>query len=127
MRIAAGILMLILGITLLVAFVLVLIATGIPAYALSIDLFMILWAVFLVTGGVFCLKRRYWTVCFSSALAAIVLMVFYLMGPLDTATWLDWFVIITGILPMIFVTLRKSEWSESKAWVDSSTSQTSGG
>jgi len=110
MRIAAGILMLILGMTLLVSLVLVFIATGIPALGLALDLLEILWAVFLVTGGVFCLKRRYWKVCFSSALAAVVLMILYLTGPLDTATWLNWFVIITGILPIIFVSLRKREW-----------------
>lgn len=115
MRISAGILMLILGITLLLSFVLVLIATGIPAYALSIDLFMILSAAFLVTGGVFCLKRRYWKVCFSSALLAVIIMILFLTGPLHTPTWLTWFVIITGILPIVFVCLRKAEWQKSLA------------
>ena len=110
MRIAAGILMLILGTTLLVSLVLVFIATGIPAFALAIDLFEILCAAFLVTGGVFCLKRRYWKVCFSSALLAVVIMILVLTGPLYNPTWLTWFVIITGILPIVFVCLRKTEW-----------------
>ena len=107
--------MLLLGVMLLIGLVLVFIATGIPAFGFALDLLEILWAAFLVTGGVFCLKRRYWTVCFSAALAAVALMIFYLTGPLNTATWLNWFVIITGILPIIFVSLRKSEWSESQA------------
>ena len=115
MRKAAGILLLLLGVMLLIGLVLVFIATGIPAFGFALDLLEILWAAFLVTGGVFCLKRRYWTVCFSAALAAVALMIFYLTGPLNTATWLNWFVIITGILPIIFVSLRKSEWSESQA------------
>jgi hypothetical protein len=63
MRIAAGILMLILGVILLVSLVLLFIATGIPALGLALDLLEILWAALLVIGGVFCLKRRYWTVC----------------------------------------------------------------
>lgn len=115
MRKAAGILMLILGVTWLFTLVLVFLDTGIPAFGLPLDLLGILWGAFLVTGGVFCLKRRYWRVCFSSALAAVVLMILYLMGPLETAGWLDWFVIITGILPMIFVSLSKGEWSQSQA------------
>lgn len=110
MRIAAGILMLILGMTLLVSLVLVFTDTGIPAFGPALDLLMILWAAFLITGGVFCLERRYWKVCFSSALAAVVLMIIFLMGPLNTATWLNWLVIITGILPVVFVSLRKTEW-----------------
>ena len=110
MRTAAGILLLILGMTLLVSLVLVFMATGIPSFGAALDLLMILYAAFVVTGGVFCLKRRNWIVCLSSALAAVVFMIIYLAGPLDTAAWLDWFVIITGILPIIFVCLGKSEW-----------------
>ena len=112
MRIAAGILLLLLGVTLLIALVLVFIATGIPAFGLALDLFEILCAAFLITGGVFCLKRRYWKVCFSSALLAVIIMILFLTGPLDTPTWLTWFVIITGILPIVFVSLRKTEWQK---------------
>jgi hypothetical protein len=63
-----------------------------------------------VTGGVLCLKRRHWKVCLSSALVGIALMILYSTGPLDTATWLDWFVIIAGVFPVIFVSLRRMEW-----------------
>lgn len=102
--------MIILGMVLLISLALVFIGTGIPAFGPALDLLQILWAAFLITGGILCLKRRYWKVCFSSALAAVVLMTLYLTGPLDTASWLDWFVIITGILPVIFVSLGKTEW-----------------
>lgn len=115
MRIAAGFLLLILGIALLIGLVLIFIAGTIPALLLAIYAVQALCAVFLVTGGVFCLKRRYWKTCFSSALVGVVIGILYLTGPLDTPGWLDWLVIITGILPIIFVSLRKTEWQESLA------------
>ena len=110
MRMAAGVLLLLLGLILLIGLILVFIAGNIPGLFLAIYLLETLCAVFFVTGGVFCLKRRYWKVCFSSAFVAVVIMILYLTGPLDTASWLDWFVIITGVFPIIFVSLRKTEW-----------------
>jgi hypothetical protein len=112
MRIAAGVLLLLLGLVMAIGLVLNFIAGSIPALLLVIYVLQTLCAAFLVTGGVFCLKRRYWKVCFSSALVGVVLMILYLRGPLDTATWLDWFVIITGIFPIIFVSLRRTEWQQ---------------
>lgn len=110
MRTAAGILLLVLGIVLLISLVFVFITNAIPTLLLAIYIGEILCGAFFVVGGVLCLRRRYWKVCFSSALVGIVIMILYLTGPLDTASWLDWFVIVTGVLPVIFVSLRRTEW-----------------
>jgi hypothetical protein len=124
MRIAAGILMIVVGIALLVNFVPRLIEEGIGSYDLpSVNLVMVISALFFVTGGVFCLRRKYWKVCFASSLLLLVLMallllilwVLWSLLPPYAPVW--WMVvpIPVGILPIVFVCLRKREWSESKA------------
>ena len=112
MRIAAGIMLIILGMALLSVQVFVLIDIGIGAYDLSFDLFMIIFSAFFVTGGVLCLKRRYWGVCFASALFSVFFMIFYLAGSPYGLNWLAWFFTILGTLPIIFVCIRKREWQE---------------
>ena len=118
MRKAGGILLSVLGIVLIMTTVLGLPEASTYIVMLGIYIVLIVWGAFLVTGGLLCLKRRYWRVCFSSALAAVFLMIVYLTGPLDTAVWLDWFVIITGVLPIIFVSLTRKEWQDISDSVD---------
>ena len=124
MRIAAGILMIIVGIALLGIFIPLLSEYGIATYDLPFsNLVMIISALFSVTGGVFCLKRKYWKVCFISALLLLVLSALFLfilsvlcsLGSEYTPPGWSWFPIPVGILPIVFVCLRKREWSESKA------------
>jgi len=70
-------------------------------------------AVFFITGGVFCLKRRYWGLCFTSSIFIHILMTLSMFLPW---TYLWWFYLIpVWILPLIFICLRKTEWSESQA------------
>jgi len=73
--------------------------------------------VLFITGGVFCLKRKYWGLCFASSIVVHILMTLSAVLPW---TYLWWFYLIpVWILPLIFICLRKSEWSESKAQPDS--------
>jgi hypothetical membrane protein len=111
MRKAAGILLMILGMTMLVSSVVLVIQYDIHVDKYPFHLLMIISGVFLVTGGVFCLKRRYWKICFASSLFLVVLMVFlfYLGSPFG---WLTLHTIPAWILPIIFVRLRKTEWQE---------------
>jgi uncharacterized membrane protein YidH (DUF202 family) len=78
-------------------------------------------AVFFIIGGVFCLKRRDWRLCFTSSILLHILMTLSIFLPW---TFLWWFYLIpVWILPLIFICLGKREWSEARAGLDSSTSQ----
>ena len=112
MRTAAGILLIVLGMVLLISFVYVLIDYG--GYGPAVDLLAIIASVFIVTGGVFCLMRKVWGLCFASALVAILFMIFWLMGSRLAETWLTWLISIVGTLPIIFVCVRRREWQESQ-------------
>jgi len=62
---------------------------------------------FIGCGGVFALKRKHWKLCFFSSLLltlALVLSLFFL--PVTSTI----FLLPGGILPIIFVCLRKREW-----------------
>jgi len=133
MRKAAGILMIILGIIMgtFVALVELTVGEGNMNYARFI-LFPIISAVFVITGGVFCLKRKYWILCFTSSLVLLLLDLYLFLAfnfryppfpfnyPPPNATFsplsfLDWVFTLSGILPIIFVCLRKREWQEISA------------
>ena len=124
MRIAAGILMIILAMAL--PGVVYMVGEGIMdirTFDLWFSLFIIISAVLLVTGGICCLKRRYWKLCFTATLFAIFIMILWvglfgqglLFPHLVPLPWLyiHLFFIATWILPIIFVRLRKREWRES--------------
>lgn len=120
MRTAAGILMIILAGVL--PGIVSMAGEGIMdirTFDLWFSLFIIISGVLLVTGGVACLKRRYWRLCFTGALFATFVMVLWvgLFGEslLFSLHWfyIDLFFIATGILPLVFVRVRKREWHES--------------
>jgi len=115
MRIAAGILMIIVGMALLGTFVAVLGDYGIHAYDLAFNLFIIISTLFFITGGVFCLKRKYWKACFASALLLFALLIFWSLSLPPGLSWLTWFFIPGGTLPIVFICLRKKEWQEIQA------------
>jgi len=122
MRKATGIMLIIYGAGTLFVYVGILIThMHIPSDPVLNILFMIP-AAFIVTGGVFCLIRKYWKLCFASALLAVLMMIFLMPGifwspgfSLSASAWWMWSLIITGALPIIFVCIRKREWSESQA------------
>jgi hypothetical protein len=110
MRIAAAILM--------VAFALFMLTDvysggnlyGLNLHYFALSLLLILPAAFIVTGGVFCLQRKYWKVCFASALVTVVIMIVWWISQADSV--LAWIVSMVGTFPIIFVLLKKSEWQE---------------
>jgi uncharacterized membrane protein YqaE (UPF0057 family) len=112
MRKAVGILMIILGI--LLPGSMIALTEGDLTLDFLFDPFVILVAyipaIFIVIGGVSCLWKRSWGLCFASALAAISVTVYWAF----VFYWLRfaWVAIATGILPMVFICLRKKEWQK---------------
>lgn len=89
---------------------------------LALFLLSIIAAVFFITGGVFCLKRKYWKLCFASSLCLSVFVFFDVLPTLNYLESLNmpyWVVgpllLPWGILPIILVCVRKSEWQEISA------------
>ena len=77
-------------------------------------------AVFFIVGGVFCLRRKCWRLCFTSSLFLHILMTLLIFSTLLFFSWLFllWLSLTpVWILPLIFICLRKREWQaqESKA------------
>ncbi len=128
MRIAAGILLIIFGIFGLIGLAISL--TG--AYVeLLRYLHLILWrigsAALLISGGVFCLQRRYWGACLASALVALLIgissTIDYLryittyirpLGPISM-TWGIWILLLGAVISTIFIIRRKKEWQKISA------------
>jgi hypothetical protein len=124
MRIAAGIMTMVVGIALLVYFVPLLIEDGVGSYDLPfVNLVMVISALFFVTGGVFCIRRKYWRVCLASSLLllvilALLLLILWVVWSLLSPYAAVWWILVpipVGILPIIFVCLRKREWQKSRA------------
>jgi hypothetical protein len=70
----------------------------------------IILAVFFIIGGVFCLKRKYWALCFTSSLFLHFWMIAALLGDFFYYFWWYGFLFPVGILPFIFICLRRREW-----------------
>jgi len=123
MRKAAGIIMVIFGVTTIGFFVGFVSEWGFHHdYPLALQLtVIIISAVFFITGGVVCLKRKYWKLCFASSLCLLLFIIFdvYFVFPalfsLEPYPFVNILLPLLGILPQIFVCLRKREWSESQA------------
>ena len=133
MRIAAGIILIVLGMVGLVGLVL-----G-PSYS-SIDPSIVPWRIisggFLVTGGVYCLKRRYWRLCLASALLALVIgissAIFSVVVPSLYRTvfpawvfmaWGTWVMLAGAAISTIFIYRRKKQWQKPEASPDFSDGQ----
>jgi hypothetical protein len=113
MRQAAGIMLIIFGMFLLNTSIYGLSGYGIDIYEIVFDLLMIIPVAFLITGGIFCLQKKYWRVCLASAWFAVFIMILWLTGSHpDALGWLSWAFSILGTLPIIFVYLAKTEWKE---------------
>ena len=128
MRQAAGILLIIFGIFGLIGLAISL--TGVYVELLRY-LHLILWrigsAALLISGGVFCLQRRYWRACLASALVALLIgissTIDYLryittnIGPLGpiSMTWGIWILLLGAVISTIFICLRRGEWQKSSA------------
>ena len=123
MRIAAGILMIIYGVKAIGSLVGFLSEEGFyvfyaHGYTLALNLIVIITAVFFTIGGVFCLKRKYWKICFASSICLLLFMVYdlHLLFPvmfiaINIPSWVHMTLALPwGIIPQIFICLRKSEW-----------------
>ena len=129
MRIAAGIILIIYGAVSLCFY-------G-PFLIIHLHLFggdpfpilLMISAPFIITGGVFCLRRKYWKICFASSIILLLFMIFDVLFRFPYTCWLHpsnlehpWVSIATtipwAILPLIFVCRRESEWQEISAWLD---------
>ena len=117
MRIAAGIMLIVLGIALtyvqvgLMTYDIIHYGVPVSQYLLSPYIVMVFPGVFSTICGGLCVKRRYWKVCFSSALLLLLMMIYWCVVTGGGA----WFAIPLGIAPLIFVLLRKRDWQKSQA------------
>ena len=125
MRIAAGIILIILGMAAISLFIVNVsglithpyedIVSTPPDYVYIIIATL---AVFFIVGGVFCLKRKNWRLCFTSSLFLHIFMTLLIFSNLFFFSWMFflWMSLIpVWILPLIFICLRKSEWQEISA------------
>ena len=118
MRKAAGIILIILGLWLLFfSFLVIVIERSINTYTLVSILWMVCSA-FLVAGGILCLKKKYLELCWGSAFLAAFFYIGTLVVSFTGWTWLNWICAILGTIPIIFVSLRNSEWKEISDSVD---------
>jgi len=83
-------------------------------------------AEFLITGGIFCLMRKYWRVCLASTSFAVFSVVFNIAYFSDLSPfswdwpWTDyiymrwpiWLMLVAAVSAMIFILRTKKEWKE---------------
>ena len=119
MRQAAGIMLIILGIFGLIGLIIVLSDFGIHLSSVPFILWRIVFGAFLVTGGVLCLKRRYWGLCLASALLALFIGISFVVEPLLHGhllmTWDTWILVVGAVISTVFISGTKKEWQKSQA------------
>ena len=127
MRKAAGILMIMYGVKGIVIYVGPILMEGWGAFRwryidIAYWLLYVIPVVFIIIGGVFCLKKEYWKLCFASSLCLSVFMffdalpTFYLIQSLNMHyLGVQLILLAWGIIPVILVLIRKSEWQEISA------------
>ncbi len=127
MRKAAGIILIILGIVEVGGGIIS--VRGLLAGPMSIPVsaiwlavsFPIVYAALLVTGGVLCVRKKYWELCLTSALLALVVGIVpvvaqLLRGSLDVlVAWENWIVVVGAVISTIFISLMRKEWKEISA------------
>jgi len=130
MRKAAGIILIILGIVEVGGGIIS--VRGLLAGTMSIPVsaiwlavsFPIVYAALLVTGGVLCVRKKYWELCLTSALLALVVGIVpvvaqLLRGSLDVlVAWENWIVVVGAVISTIFISLMRKEWKEISDSVD---------
>jgi hypothetical protein len=122
MRIAAGIILILLGVFGLLGLIFLLQELVIRFSSIQFSaVFTIMWYIIpvalFVSGGVFCLRKKYWRVCLASASFAVFMAVFTLVEPLVVLgrfvmPWTVWFLVIGAVISIVFISLSKKEWHE---------------
>ena len=124
MRKAAGILLIVFGVAAMSLFIVNVggLITNPSAYIPTppdyVYIIIATLAVFFIARGVFCLRRKCWRLCFASSLLLHILMTLLIFSTLLFLSWMFflWISLIpVWVLPLMFVCLRKDEWSESQA------------
>ena len=135
MRKAAGIILIALGVSFLWFLINVLLVFGIGFLivpflpvppqnfiAAIVVLGTIVPAAFYVTGGIFCLRRKYWGVCLASALFAVFTSVVqppgWLLRSNISTGWTIWVMIVAAVISVIFIVSTIKEWQEISDSVD---------
>ena len=87
-------------------------------------LVLVVAAAFRITGGIFCLTRKYWRVCLASALFAVFFVVFNIvyfsaLSPFSWRwPWSDyiymgwpiWVMLVAAVISVIFILRTRKEW-----------------
>jgi len=101
----------------------------VPGFVFFLGLFVV--AAFSITGGIFCLRRKYWRVCLASASFAVFYLVFFLVlspfpwvsswsHPIYISTrWPIWVMLVAAVISVIFILRTKKEWEETSDIMDS--------
>jgi len=135
MRKAAGIILITLGALSLCSLIWVVAVFGISiflvpfypimpqaAVAAVVLLGLVVSAAFNITGGIFCLRRKYWRVCLASASFAVLFSVFDSGGSLLSSNILmgliNWVMLVAAVIAVIFILRTKKEWQEISDSVD---------
>ena len=130
MRKAAGIILIIFGLVLFgIAFLLApfllapfLIPSIYGLFAAVGLLSLIVPAAFSITGGIFCLRRKYWRVCLASAsfavLASVVNRGDVLLSSNILTGFISWVVVVAPVIGVIFILRTKKEWQDISDSVD---------
>jgi membrane protease YdiL (CAAX protease family) len=128
MRIASGIILIILGVTGLRGLIFLIRESmirvpSIPSSAVFNVIWYIVPVVLFVCGGVFCLRKKYWRVCLASASFAVFMAIVTVVEPSVRLgrllmPWIAWFVVIGAVISTVFIAVSKKEWQEISDSVD---------
>lgn len=126
MRKAAGILLIVLGIVDVVDVIIRIRNLSFHAGLLNLWPFVFLPMVFaalFIAGGVLCLRKKYWGVCLTSALFALVNWInvagaqLMSSGSVDMS-WQSWILLVVGLISTVLVCVKRKEWQEISDSVD---------
>jgi hypothetical protein len=124
MRIAAGIILIILGVVRVANMI---INMSVPdafinSYSLWEGLLIfgywpVVYCALFITGGILCIAKKYWGLCLISSLLALVGGIYavaqtLVLGDSISIYWETWILIVGALISTIFVSLTKYEWEE---------------
>ncbi len=110
MRKAAGIMLIIVGMYIIVVEIIFMYTIG--SYVFALSLLPIALEALIVTGGIFCIRKRYWGLCLASALIAVYFVIRLLIIHYRLVFPWERVLPILGILPIVFVCIKRKEWKE---------------
>ena len=130
MRIAAGIILIILGIVRVANIVINMSLPGafINSYSLLEGLLIfgywpVVYGALFVTGGILCIGKKHWGLCLVSALLALAGGVYaaaqtLVLGDSISINWETWILIVGALISTVFISVVKKEWREISDSVD---------